>query len=281
MAEQVGVAALVVALSLGLQGCSIPRHDVGNWETKTSYLSTYKYVPPGANASSASLLNSCGATGEPTTSVPCSGHGACQEWFSSVVGGRPVARLSFCKCDTFWADPECSTPRKSQVVAYTCSVVLGVFGADQFYLGLQVLGGIKLLVCTGAAIWFYLQPSDSMGPFLSLIRLVLLAAAVLWYCFDVVRIGSSQAYTSDSFKLAADLSHSAFLLSLLFFMGLVGFSIGVYSIGQARSYKTREMLILIGEGNDAEALQSVGPGMYGSKGRFTGYGTTLGASRVA
>ena len=56
----------------------------------------------------------------------CGGRGHCEPWDPNDVA-HPVA---FCKCEEWYAGPECRTKRKSQVVAFVCSVFGGLFGSD-------------------------------------------------------------------------------------------------------------------------------------------------------
>lgn len=49
--------------------------------------------------------------------------------------------------------PPVGTPTKSRTVAYVLSWLLGIFGADRFYLGYTGLGIAKLLTCGGLVVW--------------------------------------------------------------------------------------------------------------------------------
>ena len=121
------LAAAFVGLSLMLQGCDGAMvHSLGNWRQADDYLVRFQFVPPGASSKEA-VLNSCSLPGLSPT-LQCSGHGGCHAWEkTSDVNPTP-----FCKCDADWADPECRTRRKSQVVAYFLATFLGVVGADRF-----------------------------------------------------------------------------------------------------------------------------------------------------
>lgn len=56
--------------------------------------------------------------------------------------GRPLVK-----------EPSAGTPEKSQSTTFVLSWLLGIFGADRFYLGHTGLGILKLLTCGGLGIW--------------------------------------------------------------------------------------------------------------------------------
>lgn len=253
-------ALIVVATSL--QGCvlDIPRHSVGNWVKKENYYEVFSYQVPGGSSG----VNSC-MDDSLATSLQCSGHGQCTPWFGvpsigSNNSGSASGGPSFCLCDRDWTDPECSTQRKSQLTAFLLSMGLGLFGADQFYLGWWGWGTLKL--CT-------------------------LGGCGLWWIFDVVRIGSSPVTTSDSFRVANDVEHWAFVLAVLCFTGFVGFALSIWSIQRQRVQKARELMVLSLEGGVpmgyGAAAQAPAPTMAPSwqsqpgEAGFRGYSTTLGA----
>lgn len=254
------VAGFCVA-AVSLQGCqlSIPRHTVGNWRTRANYLMAYEYTLPGAadNAAGGSGLNSCESEEMPK-SLRCNGHGHCVEWFDHMsIGVNSTTSLSFCECGLDWADPECGTQRKSQVVAFALSIFLGVFGADQFYLGF---------------IWPY-----------GILKLFTLGGLGVWWIYDVVRIGSSPVMTANNFKVAADVQHWAFVLTVLCVMGFLGFTLSIWSINRQRVQKAREVMLL----RSADGGPSLSFGSWTSASGqwrpapqpipvgFRGYGTTL------
>jgi len=253
--------ATLAAIAASLQGCvlDIPRHYVGNWQTKESYLEDFSYVVPGSDGKTG--LNSC-ADDSVASSLQCTGHGHCRRWFPEPPLGwnvtDPGGGPSFCVCDRDWADPECSTPRKSQLTAFALSMVLGLFGADQFYLGWWGLGTLKLCTLGGLGVW---------------------------WVFDVVRIGSSPVETAHTYRLANDVEHWAFVLLLLCFTGIVGFGASVWSIQRQRLHKAREMLVLGLEGGVpmgyGATAQGPAPGRPQAEVGFRGYATTLGAGTEA
>jgi len=255
MANMLFAGGLVV-LGVLLQGCdvSIPHHDVGNWRKEASYLLTYSFTPPGKSGQLS--LNSCANSAVPT-SLKCSGHGICADWLETPVGGASASELSFCQCDSTWADPECSTPRKSQATAFVLSVFLGIFGADQFYLG-------------------YVWPQG-------ILKLLTLGGAGVWWIYDVVRVGSSPIFAADDYRVAADVSHWAYVLTVITLMGVIGFGLSIWSINRQRVLKAREIMLLqaeIADPDNQPFFKTSGPAGPVS---FRGYGTTMqqsGAPRV-
>jgi TM2 domain-containing membrane protein YozV len=209
----------------------------------------------------------------------CNGHGRCRDWFSAV-GPAQQKRLSFCDCDTNWADPECRTPRKSQLTAFILSLFFGIFGVDQFYLGWPLWGTLKLVTLGGGG---------------------------LWYLFDLCRIGSSPVLTKDNFRVAADLPHFAFVLVVVSAMLFFGFLFSIASIMTHRNKKAHEVLMIRIQAEEEEEpepdpikplnLHMHVPHQHHPSSRhfgqhqptvplttaapFTGYGTTLQQSTVA
>jgi len=79
----------------------------------------------------------------------------------------------------------------------------GPFGADLFYLGFGwPWGFLKLLTLGGLGIW---------------------------WAYDLVRIGSTPVSTASSFRLAADLPHGVFALTVIVFAISLGFAISFVS----------------------------------------------------
>lgn len=211
------LACISLVAALSLQGCGIavPRHSIGNWEAKPNYYLENLYIPPGGTSSSA-VLNSCSSP-DVVSTLQCNGHGQCQPWSDVGIANATAPRLSFCSCERDWAGPECTGERQSQVSAFLLSVFLGVVGADQFYLGFIWAGVFKLLTLGGLGVW---------------------------YVYDLVRIGSSPVYTSSGFRLAADLSHAAFILLAIVTMLFFGFAISVYCIMVHKNKKAHELMLL-------------------------------------
>lgn len=192
------LAVLAVA-ALSLQGCGptgsdIEVHTIGNWRGEPDYLMKFEYFPKGKSWRQA-RLNSCGVK-MGTGGLQCSGRGQCMAFEPDNLGNP----FSLCKCNRDWADPECRTPRKSQMHAYFVSLLFGYLGADQFYLGFPMLGFLKLITLGGCG---------------------------LWYLIDVIRIGSAPVY-AHNFRTAADLPHWVFVLVTVMFVMTIGFLITGY-----------------------------------------------------
>jgi len=159
--------------------------------------------------------------------------------------GTQVQSLQFCSCDQDWADPECATERKSQATAFAISIFGGFLGLDQFYLGFIYPYGVFKLATLGG-----------LG---------------VWWLYDMVRIGSSPVYTVDSFQVANNVPHWVFVLSMLSFIGALGFVFSAWSIQRHRVRKAREVML----------LQAEGPSMGSADARsFSGYGSTLQSRKV-
>lgn len=230
------VGALAVCAAC-LQGCSaqVPHHGVANWRGKADYLVSYEFVPAGQKANASATLNSC-ADGVLKTQQ-CGGHGYCQALSASTrpvsfTHGRPV---SFCLCDRDWADPECRTRRKSQVTAFLCSLLGGFLGLDYFYLGWTLWGVAKLVVSLGGlGLWWALSsgsPGASLGVF------------GFWWVLDVVRTGAGPIYARD-FRVANDLHHWVYVLSVVSIFMLIGFCWSLQSYLLFRKGKREEMMRL-------------------------------------
>eukprot|EP01089_Gocevia_fonbrunei_P007498 TRINITY_DN18649_c0_g1_i1.p1 TRINITY_DN18649_c0_g1~~TRINITY_DN18649_c0_g1_i1.p1 ORF type:complete len:184 (-),score=13.51 TRINITY_DN18649_c0_g1_i1:53-604(-) len=74
----------------------------------------------------------------------CSGHGKCIRY--------NVTNPYKCQCDEDWAAGDCSYRRKSSLVAFILSLIMGFTGADRFYLGYIGLGVFKLILGCGQCV---------------------------------------------------------------------------------------------------------------------------------
>jgi len=206
---------LIVSLAFVLQGCDadVPSHAVGNWRGESDYLINFEFIPPEGSAKDAKL-NSCSFAHLAQT-LQCSGRGICKAWDPDNLANP----ISFCECDRDWADPECRTPRKSQITAYFLSLFVGFLGADLFYLGFPILGAAKLATLGGLGIWWVV---------------------------DIIRIGSAPVYAHD-FRAAADFPHWAFVLTTVTFAFLFGFiAVGIATLRHRRR-KRKDALLMQAE----------------------------------
>lgn len=249
-------AVLAVAIfTFVLQGCEVdlPHHSVGNWEAQPNYLAAYEYIPPGKRPTAA-VLNSCSVKNLPPEQE-CSGRGYCKEFSPNSVVQKDA--VSFCECDRNWADPECRTRRLSQVKLYLLSLFGGFLGLDYFYLDYPFYGLCKLLTVGGGGIWWLI---------------------------DVVRTGSGPVY-GYKYRVAADLPHWVFVLSVVTIFGFAGLAVGVESYLSHRKQK-RDDIMKLQESEEARQLGKMeeidGPrykvqtsGMFDGRRAFHGYGATF------
>mmetsp|Transcript_105353 Transcript_105353/g.187300 ORF Transcript_105353/g.187300 Transcript_105353/m.187300 type:complete len:237 (-) Transcript_105353:47-757(-) len=229
--SRIFLASLVI-LAVSLQGCSIsaPTHELGYWQQVESYLTEYKLDPWATNSSP----NSC--TSDLPLYLQCNGHGTCSSWNGK---DSKDSSLKFCYCLEDWADPNCGTARKSQSTAFLISMFGGFLGLDLLYLGF----------------WF---------PW-GLVKLFTLGGLGIWWVYDIVRIGSSPVSTASSFKVAANVPHWVFVLSVLSLFAFLGFGFGAWMIHRSRVQKAKEVMMLKAEGAS----------MASSGRSFSGYGSTL------
>eukprot|EP00928_Gymnodinium_smaydae_P011051 TRINITY_DN14130_c0_g2_i1.p1 TRINITY_DN14130_c0_g2~~TRINITY_DN14130_c0_g2_i1.p1 ORF type:complete len:301 (+),score=24.41 TRINITY_DN14130_c0_g2_i1:95-997(+) len=214
-----GSLALLVAFSL--QGCDVGSsveylvsvHGTATWESKPSYFTRFTYLPEGKPISQG-VLNSCEVN--LTKSEQCSGNGVCVPWNTTSAIAVP---LRFCLCGRDWADPECRTKRKSQMVAFLLSLFGGFLGLDLLYLGQYMMAFLKLATVGGLG---------------------------LWWTYDIVRIGSSPVYAEDArgFRLAMDLPHPMFVLLVVLFGAAMGYLVfGVMASTLRRKRQMSKMML--------------------------------------
>merc|ERR1712039_1041523 len=101
------------------------------------------------------------------------------------------------------------------------SLFVGMLGVDQFYLGWWAAGAGKL--CTLGGLGF-------------------------WWIHDAVRIGGSPVRTADGILVANDVPHYTYVLVLVTFACVLGFSVSIWSIERHRIKRLRELLLLRAEG---------------------------------
>eukprot|EP00933_Yihiella_yeosuensis_P046158 TRINITY_DN41641_c0_g1_i1.p1 TRINITY_DN41641_c0_g1~~TRINITY_DN41641_c0_g1_i1.p1 ORF type:complete len:557 (+),score=102.27 TRINITY_DN41641_c0_g1_i1:167-1837(+) len=224
--------AVFALCSVSLQGCSltVPSHRTPNWLKQPDYLVKYEYVPPGQPATAATL-NSCAAS-LASGVLQCSGRGICEQWSNQhliLQGNTTVAPgVAFCVCEPAWADPECRTLRKSQLKAWSLSVLAGFLGADQFYLGYTWTGLFKLVTLGGGG---------------------------AWWIYDIVRIGASPVYAGD-FLVQNDLPHWVFLLCSFVIFGAAGF---IYSLESYMTFRKekRQQVMKMHQGEEDRVLENL------------------------
>lgn len=251
--RSLAMGGALAILAISLQGCDldVPQHDVGNWRAEHNYLVEYEFLLPGQSAGQATL-NSCEALtpeGKPLPpKLQCSGQGTCKVW---DVDNTDTSAATFCQCDRDWADPECRTRRKSQVVAYLLALFTGFLGLDQFYLGFIELGVLKLITLGGwCFIWWVIdlerkasapvhkESTAILGP-----KVITLGLCVTWWAIDVVRIGSAPVATK-SFRVAADLPHWVYVLCTVSFATGLGFFIACRMALQQNITRRRDALLM-------------------------------------
>ncbi|CAK9105864.1 unnamed protein product [Durusdinium trenchii] len=244
----VSFAVLGVFLSVALQGCdSAVVHSIGNWRQEEDHLVKFQFVPPGASSKEA-VLNSCSLPGLSPT-LQCSGHGGCHTW-EKTADANPT---QFCRCDAEWADPECRTRRKSQVVAYLLATFLGVVGADRFYLGLVLSGWLKLLALGSLTVFWITEVlitgsapvnlNKDLRSWGGLMKVLTFLALGSWYFIDVIRTGSAPVET-NSFRTAADLPREAFVACTVFLAMIAGFLFAGWSVSHDVAAKRRSISLM-------------------------------------
>jgi len=229
--RQLAFFGCLVLVVITMQGCDaeheldVPSHMTGNWRQQPDYLMEYEYIPPGSPPSKAKL-NSCHVPNIPLAQQ-CSGRGICRSF--DPTSRHPPAR--FCECNRDWADPECRTKRKSQVNAYLLSLFGGLLGADQFYLGYGGLGAMKLCTLGGLGVWWII---------------------------DIIRIGSAPVYSAQ-YRVAHDLPHWVFTISLLAFMLTLSFiCVGYYTLAQV-AQRRKDVLMLQAKEQERQWLEHINP----------------------
>lgn len=221
---RVVVCTCLVLLSIGLQGCTVPRiegyfqigsmdvptHKVAIWRQKEELFKKYSYKQP---SSGKTLFNSC-MDAEILPMSVCGGNGFCEPFDRNNVANPTF----FCKCDLGWAGPECNTKQKSQTIAWLLSLLLGPVGADQFYLDWPFWCAMKL-------IGFFI---GCMLALLGYSRCGIMVILIYWFT-DIVHIGSAPVRAADA-KVAGDLPRWAFAVFTLLYFAFIGFGLGVCAV---------------------------------------------------
>lgn len=228
--RRLALVATLGAVALTTQGCT-GDHDTGAWQGRPSYLETFDFRLPDAPEESG-VLNSC-AQADVAETLQCSGRGYCR-----IFGQTPLAEsqgmVSFCRCDTAWADPECSTRRKSQTTAFFLSLFGGYLGLDLFYLGWNRDAIMKFTISmVGAALfWRRINRSDPS-------KLVIFCTFGLWWAADVVRTGSAPVYAHE-YRVARDLPFFVFVLVTVVAFLFLGFGVAMVSATLHRNAKRED-----------------------------------------
>ena len=133
--------------------------------------------------------------------APCASQGECGEGFCEIGRSHPPVKI--CKCDEGFIDRDgkpCSYPQKSKQTAFNYSILLGVLGADWFYLaqgsGAYIFMGIlKLLffVLGIAAVTHQGYHGWTRGPGYLL--------PFVWGIVDVIRIVADSFYDGNGVEL--------------------------------------------------------------------------------
>lgn len=203
---QVVLSLVLLAVALNMQGCfnkAFKTHSLANWRAKQNYLITYAF--DGGNKGM--ILNSCSVEQEPGK-AQCSGRGVCENAYPENMANA----IFFCRCDPEWADPECSTPRKSHRIAFALSCFLGWAGVDLFYLEFPIWGFLKMITLGGGGVWWLV---------------------------DIVRVGSARVY-AGKFRVSDDLPHAMFAFLASVFTLLLGFMLSVCVIAHHVTHKRRK-----------------------------------------
>lgn len=217
---------VLFAVCTMLQGCmgQIFSHPTPSWEQKRSYWERFQFIPEGAPAKQ-KVYNSCDL--DLPKPDQCSGNGECRSWRADLKATVSGKTTKFCRCFRDWADPECRTKRKSQMVAFLLSVFLGPLGADHFYLNNFYSGFAKLATLGGCGVWW------------------------VW---DIIRIGSAPVYANE-YRLAYDLPHwfyVMFTVGLFSFLGYLFFGV----LAKAYKWEKAKDKFLMREGEQHRKMMS-------------------------
>lgn len=198
----------------------VPTHKVAYWRQAPEIFLKASYKNPSTGEV---RFNSC-MDPEMSAQAVCNGHGYCSPFDRNNI----VKPLFFCKCDLYWAGPECEEKQKSQTTAWLLSLLFGFVGADQGYLGWYFWAFMKVVGFTvGVLVAALGFPRPA-------------ALIVLSYWFsDIVKIGSAPVRAANA-KVAADLPRWAFAIFTLLYFAFIGFGMGVCSVYWKVKHKRRK-----------------------------------------
>jgi len=221
--KEMVVFAILVAMSVLLQGCVLPHvdgyidfsdstiatHTVPFWRKEQEYWMKFAYFDIETQLPA---FNSCMDSRLSALDV-CSRRGHCAP-FDELDVTHPTF---FCKCNKGWGGPECRIQMKSQFNAWLVSLLFGPLALDELYLGWQKEAVVKIFL-TIIGFMLYAIKGSHVG---------LLIVLIPWL-FDVVRIGMSpvQAY---NFRLADDLPRFSFAAMTILYIAFMGFNFGLVS----------------------------------------------------
>lgn len=220
--SRLAVVALLAGVSTTLCGCEVPRvegyfngfdldldiptHRLPFWRLVRDYCLRSAYKDP---ATHQPRWNSC-MNEDLSALETCSQHGHCMPFDESEV----MTPIFFCRCDQDWCGLECETRRLSQSNVFIISVLFGVTGADEYYMGNLHEALLKLvLFVLGVFVWFFKRLFHAMrfaGLDMHAVHEALWTLLIFGpWLYDVVRIGSAPVNTVRC-PLAPDLPRWAF-----------------------------------------------------------------------
>ena len=96
-----------------------------------------------------------------------------------------------CECEPEYAGGDCQIKRKTKLAAFVLSIVLGVLGADRFYLGYYGLGLFKLVLpwtAIGGCCSAMADASDTKEMFGSCVAFLSCGTFICWWAMDWILI---------------------------------------------------------------------------------------------
>lgn len=217
---RLALATSVLGCALFLQGCDVPTHLMPEWRKQPDYMVDFQFVIPGERNP---FLNSCSVNGL-VAAMQCSGRGTCQPF-----DNKDPYSVTFCKCSSSWADPECRTKRKSQLLTFYLSMFGGFIGLDRMYVGQWGVAVAKTLTLGGGG---------------------------FWYVWDIINYGCGTPYATvkrhsnyvedseTTFRLADDLPRWCFITSTMVWFYAMGFTFSLLSVQKHIRVKRREFMLI-------------------------------------